>query len=161
MYHSCSLFTFRPLSGLKVIKKIYKKIMKPLLPVILSPSPTFVSFFSLQFANVSFMFFIHFSGLKVIKKNHKDLEICLTLFHTASENPYPSRGGPPRPPPRISGTLTHKITTLGGNTHLGINSLYTAFHALKIKSYCLKVPEIGLKWPTKAFKLKTKITQER
>ena len=70
-------------------------------------------------------------------------------------------GGPPRPPPRISGTLTHRITTLGGNTHLGINSLYRAFHALKINSYCLKMPEIGLKGPTKVFKLKTKISQER
>ena len=70
-------------------------------------------------------------------------------------------GASEAPPPRISGTLTHRMTKFGGNTHLGINSLYRAFHALKIKSYCLKMPEIGLKGPTKMFKLKTKISQER
>ena len=73
----------------------------------------------------------------------------------------PLTGGASEAPPRISGTLTHRMTKFGGNTHLGINSLYRAFHALKIKSYCLKMPEIGLKGPTKVFKLKTKISQER
>ena len=35
-------------------------------------------------------------------------------------------------------------------------------NGLKINSsYCLKMPDNGLKGPTKVFKLKTKITQER
>ena len=53
------------------------------------------------------------------------------------------------------------MTKLGGNTYLGINSWYRAFHTLKIDSYCLKMPEIGLKGPTKDFKIKMKITQEQ
>ena len=74
----------------------------------------------------------------------------------ASENPYHSWGEG-----LLSGTLTERMTKFGGNTPLGINSLYRAFNGLKINSYCLKMPEIGLKGPTKVFKLKTKISQER
>ena len=70
-------------------------------------------------------------------------------------------GAPVVPPPRISGTLTHRMTKLSGNTHLGINSLYRAFNSLKINTYCLKMPDFGLKGPSKVFKLKTKIFKER
>ena len=98
--------------------------------------------------------------------SYLDLSLCrslkclsgLTLFHTGSENPYHSRGSLQGPPTCISGTLTYRMTKLGGNTHLGINSLYRAFNALKINSYGLKMPEISLKGPTKVFKLKTKIS---
>ena len=64
-------------------------------------------------------------------------------------------------PPCILETFSHRMTKLGGNTPLGIHSLYRTFNGLKINSYCLKMPEINLKGSNKVFKLKTKISQER
>ena len=51
----------------------------------------------------------------------------------ASENPYHSWGEG-----LLSGTLTERMTKFGGNTPLGINSLYRAFNGLKINHHCLK-----------------------
>ena len=78
---------------------------------------------------------------------------ALTLFHTASENPcHYSQGGSGScapPPSCISGTLIHRITKLGRNTNLGINSLYVQFWtALKL----IPMPKNTWNWPEKAWK---------
>ena len=52
-----------------------------------------------------------------------------------AENPYHNQGGPRAPPPCISGTLIHRMTQLGRNTHLSINSFYKTLNGLKINSY--------------------------
>ena len=46
---------------------------------------------------------------RYISRREEILNNFLTLFHTG--------GGLRGPPPRISGTLTHRMTKFGGNTH--------------------------------------------
>ena len=95
--------------------------------------------------NKNVTFFVHTRGIFFSKKKY-NFTVPLTLSQPTSETPYPA------PPSRISGTLTHthRMTKFGRNTHLGINLLY----GLKINSYCLKMPEISLKGPSKVSNLK-------